>query len=73
MFSSNKQFRYATLCEDGTVEWEETKVGLWWKDDFSGYHFAPFDERQAKVSAIKKSEFRLAVSANVSEFRNRKC
>jgi hypothetical protein len=73
VFSKNSTFRFAALCKDGSVVWEGSKVGLWWKDDFSGYNFAPFAENQAKVSAVTKTEFRNAVSANVSEFMVLSC
>jgi hypothetical protein len=62
-------FSTAKLCQDGTVEWNGLKVGLWWKDDFVGYHFSPYEAAQQKVKALTKSEFRIAVSANISEFR----
>jgi hypothetical protein len=63
----------AILCNDGSVNWSAEKIGLWWKDDFRGYNFAPFDDAQAKVTALTKAEFRTAVSANVREIRSIPC
>ena len=62
-----KQPGDAVLCRDGRAKVSGKTVGIWWKDDYRWYHFAPAENQKPVVSRFFRDELKAAIPQYLSE------